>query len=89
VVKISARTVEVLLSNSVKIVWDQYKIIVFLLLLFNVSRYLKKGKYQYGILIDSESLKTGLQNGTIFDLIRGELCKNDRADFYLIAKKIG
>jgi hypothetical protein len=35
-VKISARTVEVLLSNSVKIVWDQYKIIVLLLLLFSV-----------------------------------------------------
>jgi hypothetical protein len=53
------------------------------------SRYLKKGKYQYGILTDSESLKTGLQNGTIFDLAKGELCKNVRADFYLIAKKQG
>jgi hypothetical protein len=51
------------------------------------SRYLKKGKYPYGILIDCESLKTGLQNGTLFDLIKGELCKNARADFSLIAKK--
>jgi hypothetical protein len=51
------------------------------------SRYPKKGKYPYGILIDPESLKTGLQNGTIFDLIKGELCKNVRADFYLIAKR--
>jgi hypothetical protein len=44
-------------------------------------------KYPYGILIDSESLKTGLQNGTRFDLVKGELCKNVRADCYLIAKK--
>jgi len=53
------------------------------------SGYPKKGKYPYGILIDPESLKTGLQNGTIFDLIKGELFKNVRVDFYLIAKKKG
>ena len=77
-VKISTQTVEVLLSNGVQIVQNQHKnhssFITFIHLCSVFSGYLKKEKKQYGILIDSESLKKGLQNHTLFDFFRVELC---------------
>ena len=77
-VKISARTVKVLLSNDDNIVWDEYKnAIIFLSFVYFYSlfsQYLEKGKNQHGFLIDSESSKKGLQNHILFDLFRGDLC---------------
>ena len=65
-VKISARTVKVLLCDDENIVWDEYKnSIIFLSFLYFCSlfsQYLEKGKKPNGLLIDSESSKKGLQN---------------------------
>ncbi len=51
-------------------------------------RYLNEGKNPHGVLIDSVTLKKGLQNNIIWDLFRSGLRKKIRSDFYLLPKNI-
>ncbi len=90
-VKTSAPVVELLSSNDVNIIPNEHEnhiiILSFLVTFIHFCslflQYLKKGKKQNEVLIDSEARRRGLQNYILLDIFRGELWLIRQTDFCL------